>query len=38
MDLLLWNMDGALALIVAYVPLVLLAVRFHAGELERARF
>lgn len=31
----LWNMDGALALIVAYVPLALLAVRFHAGELEK---
>ncbi|MBC3362651.1 glycosyltransferase family 4 protein [Pseudomonas sp. SWRI154] len=32
----LWDIDGALALIVAYVPLVLLAVRFHAGELEKA--
>jgi Fuc2NAc and GlcNAc transferase len=32
----LWNMDGALALIVAYVPLILLAIRFHAGELEKA--
>lgn len=32
----LWNVDGALALIVAYVPLVLLAVRFHAGEPEEA--
>ncbi|MFW0886796.1 UNVERIFIED_CONTAM: glycosyltransferase family 4 protein [Pseudomonas sp. JL1] len=32
----LWSVDGALALIVAYVPLVLLAVRFHAGELEEA--
>ncbi|MCM2461596.1 glycosyltransferase family 4 protein [Pseudomonas sp. CG7] len=31
----LWNMDGVLALTVAYVPLVLLAVRFHAGELEK---
>ncbi|QKS82227.1 MraY family glycosyltransferase [Pseudomonas bijieensis] len=31
----LWHMDGVLALIVAYVPLVLLAVRFHAGELEK---
>ncbi|SCW62902.1 Fuc2NAc and GlcNAc transferase [Pseudomonas sp. NFACC46-3] len=30
----LWNMDGALALIVAYLPLGLLAARFHAGELE----
>lgn len=32
----LWDVDGAVALIVAYAPLVLLAVRFHAGELERA--
>ena len=32
----LLNIDGALALIVAYVPLVMLAVRFHAGELEKA--
>jgi Fuc2NAc and GlcNAc transferase len=31
----LWNMDGALALILAYVPLLVLAVRFHAGELEK---
>lgn len=32
----LWDMDGALALVVAYVPLVLLAIKFHAGELEKA--
>lgn len=32
----LWNLDGALALTVAYVPLVLLAIRFHAGEPEKA--
>lgn len=32
----LWNMDGALALILAYVPLLVLAIRFHAGELEKA--
>ncbi|WP_047226326.1 MraY family glycosyltransferase [Pseudomonas brassicacearum] len=32
----LWNMDGALALILAYVPLLVLAVRFHAGGLEKA--
>ena len=32
----LLDIDGALALIVAYVPLVMLAVRFHAGELEKA--
>ncbi len=31
----LWDMDGALALVVAYVPLVLLAFRFHAGVLEK---
>ncbi|CAN1599912.1 MraY family glycosyltransferase [Pseudomonas mediterranea] len=30
------NVDGALALVVAYLPLVLLAIRFHAGELEKA--
>lgn len=34
----LWSVDGALALIVAYVPLLLLAVKFHAGELEKADF
>ncbi|NWF13732.1 glycosyltransferase family 4 protein [Pseudomonas reactans] len=28
--------DGVLGLLVAYVPLVLLAIRFHAGELEKA--
>ncbi|MCP2071235.1 UNVERIFIED_ORG: Fuc2NAc and GlcNAc transferase [Pseudomonas lini] len=32
----LWQLDGALALIVAYVPLVLLAHRFHAGGVESA--
>lgn len=32
----LWNVDGVLALVLAYLPLVLLAVRFHAGELEKA--
>ena len=32
----LWSVDGALALIVAYVPLLLLAVKFHAGELEKS--
>lgn len=31
----LWNMNGALALILAYLPLLVLAVRFHAGELEK---
>ncbi|TWC21859.1 Fuc2NAc and GlcNAc transferase [Pseudomonas sp. SJZ085] len=32
----LWDLDGALALIVAYAPLVLLAIKFRAGELEKA--
>lgn len=32
----LWEVDGTLALIVAYVPLVALAVCFQAGKLERA--
>ncbi|WLH47919.1 MraY family glycosyltransferase [Pseudomonas beijingensis] len=32
----LLEVDGMLALIVAYVPLVLLALRFHAGRLEKA--
>jgi len=29
-----FNLDGALGLIIAYVPLVVLAVKFRAGELE----
>lgn len=32
----LLDVDGVLALTVAYTPLVLLAVRFHAGRLEKA--
>ena len=32
----LWGLDGALGLVLAYVPLVMLAVKFHAGELEKA--
>lgn len=32
---LLWDLDGALALVVAYAPLVLTAVKFHAGEVEK---
>lgn len=28
------GLDGALGLIVAYIPLVILAVKFHAGQLE----
>jgi len=28
--------DGVLGVLVAYVPLVLLAIKFHAGELEKA--
>lgn len=31
----LYGWDGALALVLAYVPLILLAIKFHAGELER---
>jgi Fuc2NAc and GlcNAc transferase len=30
------GLDGLLGLVVAYVPLVILAVRYHAGELEMA--
>ncbi|WP_434571585.1 glycosyltransferase family 4 protein [Pseudomonas sp. Z3-6] len=30
----LLDLDGALALVVAYVPLVIVAIKFHAGELE----
>ena len=30
----LLRLDGALGLVLAYAPLVLLAVKFHAGELE----
>ncbi|TCV55893.1 MraY family glycosyltransferase [Pseudomonas fluorescens] len=32
----LWGMDGTLGLVIAYIPLVLLVVRFHAGEFEQA--
>ncbi|WP_434563088.1 MraY family glycosyltransferase [Pseudomonas sp. R1-6] len=32
----LWGMDGGLALMLAYLPLLVLAIRFHAGELEKA--
>lgn len=31
----LWGMDGFLGLAIAYLPLILLAVKFKAGELER---
>jgi Fuc2NAc and GlcNAc transferase len=31
-----WGLDGLLGLLIAYVPLVLLAVRYRAGELEKA--
>lgn len=30
-----WQLNGLLGLIVAYIPLIVLAVRFHAGELEK---
>ncbi|EJM75241.1 UDP-N-acetylmuramyl pentapeptide phosphotransferase/UDP-N-acetylglucosamine-1-phosphate transferase [Pseudomonas sp. GM55] len=29
-----WKLDGALGLAMAYIPLIILAVKFHAGELE----
>jgi Fuc2NAc and GlcNAc transferase len=29
-----WRLDGAIGLAMAYIPLVILAVKFHAGELE----
>ncbi|KAF2406129.1 Fuc2NAc and GlcNAc transferase [Pseudomonas antarctica] len=32
----LYGWDGAWALVLAYVPLILLAIKFHAGELERS--
>lgn len=34
--LLIYDLDGATVLTVAYVPLVLLAIKFRAGELERS--
>jgi Fuc2NAc and GlcNAc transferase len=27
-------MDGAIGLVMAYIPLIILAVKFHAGALE----
>ncbi|MBD8094278.1 glycosyltransferase family 4 protein [Pseudomonas fluorescens] len=30
------GLDGALGAVIAYVPLVLLAIKYHAGELEKA--
>lgn len=30
-----WQLNGVLGLILAYFPLIVLAVRFHAGELEK---
>ncbi|MDU9037521.1 glycosyltransferase family 4 protein [Pseudomonas corrugata] len=32
----LWDLDGSLALVLAYVPLVWLALKFHAGMLEKS--
>ncbi|MFY0727862.1 MraY family glycosyltransferase [Pseudomonas sp. NFX15] len=29
-----FGVDGALGLVVAYIPLVILAIKFHAGEIE----
>jgi len=31
-----WELDGALGLAIAYFPLIILAVKYHAGELERS--
>ncbi|AVU76089.1 MULTISPECIES: MraY family glycosyltransferase [Pseudomonas] len=31
----LWGLEGALGLVLAYVPLVMIAVKFHAGEPEK---
>ncbi|MBV4457381.1 glycosyltransferase family 4 protein [Pseudomonas sp. COR58] len=31
-----FGLDGSLGLILAYAPLLVLAIRFHAGELEKA--
>ncbi|MDY0206183.1 MAG: glycosyltransferase family 4 protein [Pseudomonas sp.] len=31
-----WHLDGVLGVVIAYVPLVLLAVKYKAGELEKA--
>lgn len=31
----LTGLDGALGVLIAYIPLVVLAIRFHAGELEQ---
>lgn len=35
LSVVLLGLDGVLGLILAYVPLIILAVRFHAGELEK---
>ena len=32
----LGGVDGALGLVIAYIPLIMLAVKYHAGELESA--
>lgn len=32
----LFDLDGSMGMVLAYVPLVLLAIRFHAGEIEKA--
>ncbi|WP_411960597.1 MraY family glycosyltransferase [Pseudomonas mandelii] len=36
LSVVLLGLDGVLGLILAYVPLIILAVKFHAGELEEA--
>ncbi|MFJ7284461.1 glycosyltransferase family 4 protein [Pseudomonas sp. NPDC099000] len=35
LSVVLLGLDGVLGLILAYVPLIILAVKFHAGELEK---
>jgi Fuc2NAc and GlcNAc transferase len=30
-----FELDGAMGLIIAYVPLIILAIKYHAGELEK---
>ena len=30
-----WGLDGVVGLLIAYIPLIILAVKFHAGQLER---
>lgn len=36
MCVVLFELDGALGVVIAYVPLIFLAIKFHAGELEKS--